>query len=291
MLDQSPDNPHDDSEDKSQDKDNRDSSKNYWGTKKSSAGRGGMLGRFGAHIAPTAYEDYEPKPFWRVALVFLFKTVAIFSILFAIISTAAVFVFGWTGPPPTITMVSRSMNGIDVQREWAPLEEISPHLVRAVIAAEDQRFCSHNGFDVDEIRKAIEAAEQGRGLRGASTITQQTAKNVYLFNGGSFPRKGVEAWFTFLTEKMWSKPRIIETYLNVAEWGDGLFGAEAAAQARFGVSAQNLTAHQAALMAAVLPSPHRWKIDGNYTQRRAGQIMTLMSVVERDGLDRCLAQN
>ena len=124
-------------------------------------------------------------------------------------------------------------------------------------------------------------------MRGASTISQQTAKNVFLFNGGGWVRKGFETWFTFLIEKMWSKARIMEIYLNVAEWGDGYYGAEAAAQARFKISAKNLSSRQAALLAAVLPSPNRWKVTGNYAQQRAGKIQTVMGVVRRDALDRC----
>lgn len=249
---------------------------------------GGEIGRFRAGVADPHAGQPRPKPIWRRLLVLLIQAAALFSIVFAALSFIAVFVFGWTGPPPTITMTQRAMAGMDVQRQWTPLKDISPHLVRAVIAAEDQRFCSHNGFDMTEIRRAIEAAERGRNLRGASTISQQTAKNVYLFNGGGFVRKGAEAWFTMLTEFLWSKPRIMETYLNVAEWGDGLFGAEAAAQARFGVSAKELTPTQAALLASVLPSPHRWRVDGSYAQSRAGQIRTLMRVVRRDGLDTCV---
>ncbi len=251
---------------------------------------GGEIGKFRAGVADPNGGRRGPKPIWRRLLVLLIQALLLIATLFAVLSTIAVFVFGWTGPPPTITMTQRAMAGMDVERQWTPLKDVSPHLVRAVIAAEDQRFCSHNGFDIVEIRRAIEAAERGRQLRGASTVTQQTAKNVYLYNGGGFVRKGAEAWFTVLTEFMWSKPRIMETYLNVAEWGDGLFGAEAAAQARFGVSAKNLTPTQAALLASVLPSPHRWRVDGSYAQSRAGQVRTLMRVVQRDGLDACVVR-
>lgn len=259
-----------------------------WEDQDAASSGGGALGRFRAGVADPNAGGRRPAPIWRRLLVLLIQATLLIGVAFSVLSVLAVFIFGWTGTPPTITMTQRAMAGMDVQREWTPLKDVSPHLVRAVIAAEDQRFCTHNGFDVVEIRRAIEAAERGRNLRGASTITQQTAKNVYLFNGGGFVRKGIEAWFTVLTEFMWSKPRIMETYLNVAEWGDGLFGAEAAAQARFGVSAKDLTPTQAALLAAVLPSPHRWRIDGSYAQSRAGQIRTLMGVVRRDGLDACV---
>ncbi|MDZ4761959.1 MAG: monofunctional biosynthetic peptidoglycan transglycosylase [Alphaproteobacteria bacterium] len=230
------------------------------------------------------------KPLWRRFLVSLLKWCAILAVAFVLLSVALVALFGWTGPPPTFNMASRAMAGIDVTRAWVPLKDISPHLVRAVIAAEDTRFCTHNGFDMVEIQKAIREAESGRRQRGASTISQQTAKNVFLYNGGGFVRKGFEAWFTLLVETFWSKPQIMETYLNVAEWGDGYFGAEAAAQARFGVSAEKLTSRQAALLAAVLPTPNRWKVTGNYAARRAGQIQAIMGVVRRDGLDACVVK-
>ena len=220
-------------------------------------------------------------------LVFLVMWGSIAAVAFVVLSVALVFVFGWTGPPPTFNMAGRAMDGVEVRRTWVPLKDISAHMVRAVVASEDQSFCSHNGFDFKEINKAIDEAERGRRVRGASTISQQTAKNVFLFNGGGFVRKGFEAWFTILIETMWSKPRIMEVYLNVAEWGDGIFGIEKAAQERYGVSAKQLTQRQAASLAAVLPSPNRWKIDWSYAQSRAGQIRTLMRVVRRDALDRC----
>jgi monofunctional biosynthetic peptidoglycan transglycosylase len=185
-------------------------------------------------------------------------------------------------------MASRAMAGVEVNREWVKLSNVSPHIVRAVIAAEDQDFCAHDGFDFDEIQKAIDDAERGRRVRGASTLSQQTAKNVFLWNGGGWVRKGFETWFTVLIEAMWSKPRIMEIYLNVAEWGDGHFGVEAAAQARFGVSAGDLTQRQSALLASVLPSPNRWRVDGAYAGRRAGQVQSLMRMVRRDDLDACV---
>lgn len=251
-------------------------------------GGGGMLGRFRAGLA--GQPGFQGKATWRVILVFLLKWGAIAIVGFLVLSTAAVFVIGWTGPPPTFNMAGKAMEGVEVRRSWVALKDVSPHLVRAVIAAEDQNFCLHNGFDVKQIQKAIEEAERGRDLRGASTVSQQTAKNVFLFNGGGWVRKGFETYFTVQVETMWSKPRIMEIYLNVAEWGDGIYGVERAAQERFGVSAKNLTSHQAALLAAVLPSPNRWKVTGNYANSRAGQIQSLMGVVRRDNLDACVVK-
>jgi monofunctional biosynthetic peptidoglycan transglycosylase len=229
------------------------------------------------------------KPLWRVITVGILKWTSIAAVSFVGLSLLAVFTIGWTGPPPTFNMAGIAMKGVEVRSRWVDLKDISPHLVRAVIAAEDQNFCTHDGFDIKAIQKAMQDAENGGDLRGASTISQQTAKNVFLWNGGGWIRKGFEAWFTVNVEWMWSKPRIMETYLNVAEWGDGIFGAEMAAQERFGVSAKDLTPRQAAALAAVLPSPNRWKIDGAYaTGRRNTKIQALMGMVRRDGLDKCV---
>lgn len=196
-------------------------------------------------------------------------------------------------PPGTLLMTHRSLSGVDVRKNWTRLDEISPHLVTAVIAAEDTRFCLHNGIDFEAIDKALEEAERGRRLRGASTISQQTAKNAFLWNGGGWLRKGGEAWMTVLIETLWPKKRIMEVYLNIAEWGDGHFGAEAAARARFGKSAAELTPYEAALLASVLPNPHKWRVDppGPYVQKRVGTVRTRMNQVRRDGLDRCVLKS
>lgn len=192
--------------------------------------------------------------------------------------------------PATATMAQRVLQGYTVQREWTPIEAISPHLVRAVIAAEDTRFCQHKGVDVAAVQKALEERRQTGRLRGASTITQQTAKNVFLWNGGGVARKVPEAWMAAFIDSFWGKRRVMEIYLNVAEWGDGNFGAEAAAQARFGKSAADLTAHQAALLAAVLPSPNKWRLDppGPYVSQRSRTLLARMGEVQRDGLAACV---
>lgn len=193
-------------------------------------------------------------------------------------------------PPGTFLMLQRKLSGDVIIHPWTKLENISPHLVTAVIAAEDTRFCLHDGIDFEAIDKALEESKNGKRLRGASTISQQTAKNAFLWNGGGWVRKGGEAWMTMLIETLWPKRRIMEVYLNVAEWGDGLFGAEAAAQARFGKSAKDLNAHEAALLASVLPNPHKWRVDppGPYVRQRTGVIRARMNQVRRDGLDACV---
>ena len=265
------------------------SSGNYSSDAKPSQNPGGMLGRWRAGMTAQGDPYTYEKPLWRVILVGFLKWTTIAVGSFLILSLLAVFTIGWTGPAPTFNMAGMAMRGVEVRSTWVDLKNISPHLVRAVIASEDQNFCAHDGFDMKEIQKAMQAAENGGDLRGASTISQQTAKNVFLWNGGGWARKGAEAYFTVLAEWMWTKPRIMEIYLNVAEWGDGIYGVEQAAQERFGVAAKDLTPRQAAALAAVLPSPNRWKIDGNYaTGRRNTKIQALMGMVRRDGLDKCV---
>lgn len=194
--------------------------------------------------------------------------------------------------PGTILMAQRAGQGQDVRRDWVPMEKISPNLVLAVIAAEDAKFCEHGGIDWDAVDKAREWNRMNpeRSRRGGSTISQQTAKNVFFWNGGGMPRKAGEAWMTYVTETVWGKRRIMEMYLNVAEWGDGLFGAEAAAQARFGKAAADLTPREAALLAAVLPSPNKWRAvnPGPYVQKRAGSIQSRMRVIANEGYAACV---
>lgn len=201
-------------------------------------------------------------------------------------------VLKWAPVPGTILMIDRGFAGEDVRRDGQRLEKISPHLVRAVIAAEDTGFCSHKGVDGEAIKKALDERADGKKLRGASTITQQTAKNVFFWNGGGLVRKGGEAWMATVIDTLWGKRRVMEVYLNVAEWGDGLFGAEAAAQARFGKSAADLTEREAALLAAVLPNPNKWRVDppGPYVQKRAGTLQARMRTVRAQGLDLCVLE-
>ncbi|MDH5750683.1 MAG: monofunctional biosynthetic peptidoglycan transglycosylase, partial [Rhodospirillales bacterium] len=161
--------------------------------------------------------------------------------------------------PGTLLMLFRLFEGEGIRKEWVPLERISRNVPAAVIALEDNLFCEHNGFDWAAIFEA--AADQVRGegaMRGGSTISQQTSKNVFLWPDRSFVRKGMEVPFTFMIEWAWGKRRIMEVYLNVIEWGPGIYGVEAAAQHYFGRSAASLTRRQAALLAAILPNPRRW---------------------------------
>ena len=162
------------------------------------------------------------------------------------------------------------------RRDVVGRAEISAHLRRAVLASEDDRFYLHFGFDLEEIQNALERARRGRRLRGASTITQQVAKNLFLWEGRSYFRKGYEAYLTLVLELCLPKDRILDLYLNLAEWGDGVFGAEMAARTHFRKSAKSLTRAEAARLAAVLPSPVRWSPNGSVASRRSGAILEKM---------------
>jgi monofunctional glycosyltransferase len=215
-----------------------------------------------------------------------------FSVLFIALVLAPVTWVGlylFVSPPATMLMMQRAAEGQSIRYHPVAINRMSPHIVRSVIAAEDANFCTHDGFDVEAIRAAIESNAQGGRMRGASTISQQVAKNVFLWPERSWLRKGFETYFTALIEFMWPKRRIMEVYLNVAEWGDGNFGVEAAARARFGVSAADLTPLQAARLAAVLPSPNRWRADspGPYVRRRSATIVQRARVVQNEGAAAC----
>lgn len=173
------------------------------------------------------------------------------------------------------------LSGNEVQQEWRPLDTISPHLVHAVIAAEDSKFCVHGGFDWEAINAAWESNEAGSGKRGASTISMQTAKNVFLWPQRTWIRKGYEAYFTVLIEFLWSKEHILEAYLNVAEWGPNIFGAESAAQYHYAKPSSQLSRFEAAHLAAILPSPIKWKANppGRYVSQRSAVLMRRMRVV------------
>jgi len=168
-----------------------------------------------------------------------------------------------------------------LQHSWRNYNQISAQLPLAVVASEDQRFPDHSGFDLQQIKKAMDEAQRGRRARGASTISQQVAKNLFLWNGRSWVRKGLEAWFTVLIETLWPKKRILEVYLNSAQFGYGVYGAEAAAQAFFRKPAARLTRDEAARLAAVLPNPVRMRADrpSRYVQRRQGEIARQMAAL------------
>jgi monofunctional biosynthetic peptidoglycan transglycosylase len=206
-----------------------------------------------------------------------------------------VIIYSVVPPPVTFLMIKRAAEGEGLSRRWRSLDDISPSLVQAVIAAEDSTFCSHHGFDVKAIEQALKANAQaeksGAGrIRGGSTISQQTAKNVFLWPGRDWIRKGLESGYTVLIEAVWGKRRIMEVYLNVAEWAPGVYGAEAAARHWFDKSADELTPREAARLAAILPSPRRYKAasPGPYVRRRASRIQAAMGTVRNEGLAACV---
>ena len=217
----------------------------------------------------------------------LFLLILVFGLIGPIL---VVSVYRFVPPPITFLMVERLFEGRGFDRRWRDLDQISPRLVRAVIAAEDARFCEHHGFDFDAMQKAWAHNEKSSKVRGGSTISQQTAKNVFLWQQRSYVRKGLEAYFTLLIELLWGKPRIMEVYLNSIEWGPGVYGVEAAAQANFKVSARNLTPAQAGRLAAILPSPLKWQAakPGPYVRKRSGKIASAAKTVRRQGLASCV---
>lgn len=208
--------------------------------------------------------------------IFIFKLIAglfAFSILIVII-------YGWVPVPFTPLMAVRAIEFPEenIQHDWVPVEEISPSLSLAVIASEDQNFLNHSGFDVKAIEKAMEENKKGKRIRGASSISQQTAKNVFLWPQRSWLRKGLEVYFTFLIEVFWSKERIMEVYLNSIEMGKGIYGAEAAAQAWFNKPAAKLSQYESAAIAAILPNPRQYRANPatNFISNRKNWIVRQM---------------
>lgn len=207
------------------------------------------------------------------------------AVLLVAVPLAHLALFRFVPVPGTPLMLLRLVEGEGLARDWTALERISPHLLRAVIAAEDARFCRHRGFDLDAIEAAISDYADGGKLRGASTISQQTAKNLFLWPGGGLPRKAAEAWLTVLVEALWPKRRIVEAYLNIAEWGPGIYGAEAAAQVHFRKPAADLSIGEAALLAAVLPNPRLFSASrpSPHISRRAAIIRARIPAVRLAG--------
>lgn len=209
-------------------------------------------------------------------LKFILKIIAylfVFSILITLL-------YKWVPVPFTPLMAIRYFENPEeeIQHDWVPMEDISRHMQLAVITSEDQNFVNHNGFDFEAIEKAIEDNKKGKRVRGASTISQQTAKNAFLWPARNYFRKGLEAYFTFLIENMWSKERILEVYLNSVEMGKGVYGVQAAAQFWFHKDAKDLNAQEAATIAAVLPNPREYRANpaSNYIQGRKNWIVKQM---------------
>ncbi|MDD1607986.1 MAG: monofunctional biosynthetic peptidoglycan transglycosylase [Methylococcaceae bacterium] len=214
------------------------------------------------------------------------RTVLFYLLLtYVVTSVGSCILLRWMPPLTSMFMLHRHVEDFPsfkwIDYRWVSAEKISPHVFTAVIASEDQRFLKHFGFDLNAISASIEDYMDGEPLRGASTISQQVAKNLFLTPSKNFIRKGVEVWFTGLLEIFWSKQRIIEVYLNIAEFGDHLFGIEAASQHYFGIPAKQLSRSQAALLAATLPNPIRLKAasPSNYVLKRRNWILRQMPTV------------
>lgn len=201
-----------------------------------------------------------------------------------------VLAYRFVPPPVTITMLGDLAGGRGITKDWMSLSAMDPDMPRAAIAAEDGRFCSHHGFDLTAIEQAMRRNASGDRIRGGSTISQQTAKNAFLWQGRSWMRKGLEAWFTVLIEAIWPKRRIIEVYLNIAETGIGTYGANAAAMRYFNHGAAHLTTTEAARIAAILPLPRKRGAVApqGFTRRYGNAIVRRIAVVRGSRLDACL---
>lgn len=222
----------------------------------------------------------------RKLLKFIFKALLLSAIFFAGSSLLAVVVYRWVPVHLTPLMLSRSVENwgnsdFSTQKKWVPIERISHNMVLAVMASEDNNFMEHSGFDWEAIQRAIEHNKRSKRIQGGSTISQQVAKNVFLWHGRSYLRKGLEVYFTFLIETFWSKERIMEVYLNVIETGNGVYGAEAAARKYFKKPAAKLSKSEAAIIAAILPNPRRWNPNKptQYILSRQAQIVRLMGLL------------
>lgn len=250
---------------------------------------GDGLRRFGARTVEFSRmlwgADADTTPWIRRIALVVFGTVVVLPVLIVLL-------YRFVPPPTTPLAAATWLTEGAITKEWVPLARMSPALAKAVIAAEDNKFCSHSGFDWEAIDKAMERNARGRTLRGASTISQQTAKNLFLPPSRNWLRKGFEAYFTVLIEGLWPKRRIMEVYLNIIEWGPRQFGAEAASRINFGKSASAITVADAARLAAILPNPRVWRANnpGPYVARRSGEIAARMGQVTRDRLDACLTR-
>ena len=207
-----------------------------------------------------------------------------------IVPPVSVIVYRFVPPPITILMIERAVQGHGMDYRWRPMDEISPNLVQAAVASEDARYCQHHGFDFGAMQKAMAHNEKRPNrIKGGSTISQQTAKNAFLWPGRDYVRKGIEAGYTVLIEAIWGKRRIMEVYLNIIEFGPGIYGAQAASQRFFHEDASQLTPVQAAHLIAVLPKPLKWKAEnsGPYIAKRSRVIDTRIGTVREDGLAQC----
>ena len=241
-------------------------------------------------LAPHDGPRHHPIMSGQIRTVKKGRPVLTLLLMLVLLGAGSVVIQRFIGPPTTFLMVSRAIGGEGLSYRWRSLDDISPRLVQAVIASEDSTFCAHRGFDMKAIERALKSNERGGRIRGGSTISQQTAKNAFLWPGRDWIRKGLEAGYTLAIETVWGKRRIMEVYLNVAEWAPGVYGAEAAARHWFGKSAAELSPREAARLAAILPSPRRYNASspGPYVRRRAARIQAAMGTVREQGLATCV---
>jgi monofunctional glycosyltransferase len=232
------------------------------------------------------YRRKRPQPLLRR----LFKWLIRLILIFVLGSVLWVLAYRFINPPITFTMLGDVFAGRGAERQWMPITQIDRDMVRAAIAAEDSKFCVHHCFDYQAIENAMQRNASGGRIRGGSTISQQTAKNAFLWQNGGYVRKGMEAWFTFLIENLWGKRRIMEVYLNLDETGIGTYGVNAASQRYFGHDASAMTATEAARLAAVFPLPKKRGAVApqGFTRRYGNIIAARIGVVGRDGLDACI---
>lgn len=228
----------------------------------------------------TTSKKAPPKTFWSTARSIFLKVI----LWFNVVSVVLVLLFKFVPVPFTPLMAFRALEQKQAGKEmicshdWVPIEDISMNLQKAVVASEDGYFLKHNGFDFVALKKAFNNNQKGKKLKGGSTISQQTAKNVFLWQGRSYIRKALEAYYTVLIELIWGKKRIMEVYLNSIEMGDGVYGAQAASKYWFHKSAKNLTKYDAASIAAILPSPRKYKAtkSSSYVERRKSKTLRVM---------------
>jgi monofunctional glycosyltransferase len=231
--------------------------------------------------AKVAEPTAPPRSKLRAGLRWIGRGLGAISALYAFL----VLLFSFVPPPINLYQLGEYWRRGEIQKDWVPWEEIASVMGRSAVAAEDANFCNHWGFDMAAIREAIEAGSN----RGASTISQQVVKNVFLWQGRSWVRKAMEAVLTPVVELVWSKQRILEVYLNVAEFDDGVFGIQAAAQHHFGVDAKDLTALQAARLAAILPNPKEWSPTkpSSFVRSRTRSIIAGAETIAADGRSAC----
>ncbi len=233
------------------------------------------------------YKRKRPARSWPHRVLLGLVKLILFVLLLSVLWVG---LYRFINPPITVTMLGDVLAGRGAKREWLGIDRIDRDMVRAAIAAEDSKFCRHHGFDYDAIEAALQRNASGGRIRGGSTISQQTAKNAFLWQGGGYARKGVEAWFTFLIEHLWGKRRIMEVYLNLAETGIGTYGVNAGSERYYGHDASAMSAVEAARIAAILPLPkERGAISPKgFTRRYGNSIAARIGVVARDGLDGCV---